>query len=95
MNKINDFFNDGADESNSPGTPSALSTPDVPLANEADESFLTSAEAAQFLKLSQKGLRGMASKGKIPYYKLGREYRYKRSELLNIMAHVEAVHKAP
>lgn len=45
------------------------------------DEWLNSLEAATLLKVSVAMLRNMASSGQIPFYKLGRRNRYKRSEL--------------
>lgn len=49
-----------------------------------DEWFRT-AEAAKHLKLSKGSFMNMVSNGQIPYYKLGRRNRYKKSELDNLV----------
>jgi len=46
--------------------------------------WLTSKEAAEFLRISEGTLRNMASNGQIPYVKLGRSNRYNCHEL-NLM----------
>lgn len=43
--------------------------------------WLDSEEAAEFLRLSVKALRNMASNGQVPFYKLGRRNRYRKDEL--------------
>lgn len=43
--------------------------------------WLNSEEAAEFLRISIKGLRNMTSNGKLPFYKLGRRNRYRKDEL--------------
>lgn len=50
-----------------------------------DEEFLTSKEAAAFLKISEAVLRNKTSSGQIPYYKFFRSNRYKKSDLLNLL----------
>lgn len=47
--------------------------------------WLTSKEAAEFLRVSEGTLRNMASNGKIPYSKLGRSNRYSRQELHSLL----------
>lgn len=47
--------------------------------------WLTSAEAAKYLGISQSSLFNMVSNGKIPYYKLGRSNRYLVSELRELL----------
>lgn len=43
--------------------------------------FLTSEEAAEFLRISTSRLMNLTSSGKIPYYKFERSNRYLLSEL--------------
>lgn len=43
--------------------------------------WLNTEEAANFLRLSVAELRNKSSNGKVPYYKLGRSNRYRKSEL--------------
>jgi excisionase family DNA binding protein len=87
-----EFWNENDDdETATVAPPPSTKVPSVIEAASDDETFLTSAQAAKLLNLSQKGLRGMASKGKIPYYKLGREFRYKRSELIKMMVPVTPI----
>lgn len=50
-------------------------------ASDSDEIWLTSEEAAAFLKISSGTLRNLTSNGKIPFYKFGRRNRYKKSDL--------------
>ena len=47
--------------------------------------YLTTREAADFLRVSTKRLLNMVSAGQIPYHKLGRTNRYKRSELEQLL----------
>jgi excisionase family DNA binding protein len=61
--------------------------------SDATDSLLTSQEAAQLLRMTPKGLRAMAQKGRIGHFKLGREYRFRKNELLNMMLRVEATNK--
>ena len=49
------------------------------------EEWLTTDEAAYYLKVSPKTLLNMASNGKIPFYKFGRRNRYLRSELKRLL----------
>ena len=42
-------------------------------------------EAAQFLRVGKKRLLNMVSAGQIPYHKLGRSNRYRRSELEKLL----------
>ena len=47
--------------------------------------WLTSKEAADYLRISEGTLRNMASNGRIPYAKLGRSNRYSRSQLNQLL----------
>lgn len=47
--------------------------------------WLTSKEAAEYLRVSEATLRNMASNGQIPYAKLGRSNRYNRIELYQLL----------
>ncbi len=53
---------------------------------EEDDEWLTTAEAAEYLKLSVGSFRNMVSDGHIPHYKLGRRNRYLRCELRNLLS---------
>jgi excisionase family DNA binding protein len=52
---------------------------------EKNEEWLTTEEAAAFLKIGVATLRNMTSNGHVPYYKLGRRNRYLKSELHKMM----------
>lgn len=47
--------------------------------------WLNTVEAADFLRRSPAALRNMTSNGGIPYHKLGRRNRYKRSDLRSLL----------
>ena len=47
--------------------------------------WLTSDEAAAFLKISPATLRNLTSTGKIPFYKFGRRNRYNKYELTRML----------
>lgn len=47
--------------------------------------WLTSEEAALFLKIPVGSLRNMTSNGKVPYYKLGRSNRYRLEDLNKLL----------
>lgn len=47
--------------------------------------WMTTEEAASYLKLSVGTLRNLASDGKVPYYKLGQRNRYLRKELKQLL----------
>ena len=51
---------------------------------EYDE-WMTSKEAANLLKIGVQSLMNMASNGQIPYFKLGRRNRYRRSDLVKLL----------
>ena len=55
--------------------------------NHIDDEFdwLTSEEAANYLRVSVKTLLNNVSNGTIPYYKFGRRNRYKKSELREML----------
>ena len=57
--------------------------------NSKDE-VLTPDEAAQLLKVSKKTLLRHARAGQIPGVKLGRVWRFRRSELLDLLTTPEA-----
>lgn len=50
-----------------------------------EEEWLTTEEAAEYLKISPGSLRNMTSNGQVPFYKLARRNRYLKSELRNMM----------
>lgn len=52
---------------------------------ELEEEWLTSKEAADYLKVSVKTLMNLSSNGTIPYYKFSRLNRYKKSELAHLI----------
>ena len=47
--------------------------------------WLNTVEAAEYLRTSPAALRNMTSNGAIPYHKLGRRNRYKRSDLRSLL----------
>ena len=56
------------------------------LKNEYDDDrFLNAREAAGFLGVPYNSLLNMTSSGKVPYYKLGRRNRYRKSELRELL----------
>jgi excisionase family DNA binding protein len=65
-----------------PGVEGVASTDD-------SQPLMKSAEAANLLGLSVKGLRNLASAGKIPHYKLFGQNRFKKSELMGLLVKVE------
>jgi excisionase family DNA binding protein len=52
---------------------------------EVSECYLTTAEAAEFLRVSEAHLRNLTSARKVRYFKLGRSNRYKQSDLLKLI----------
>ena len=56
----------------------------------ADDEVLTPDEAARLLKVSKKTLLRHARDGVVPGTKLGRVWRFRRSDLLGLIAPVEA-----
>jgi len=52
----------------------------------ADDEVLTAEEAAELLKVSTKTLLRHARDGQVPGVKLGRVWRFRRSELLALLA---------
>lgn len=70
--------------SSKPGTRSSDFDSDGSLKIEKDE-WLTSHEAALYLKVSTQTLMDLCSRRKVPYYKFGRRNRYLRSELENLL----------
>ena len=50
-----------------------------------DEDWLTTPEAAKFLKISEATLRNLTSNGRVPYYKWQRRNRYRKSELTQLL----------
>jgi excisionase family DNA binding protein len=58
------------------------------------EEFLTVAEVAELLKLNQQTLRNGIDAGTVPYVRLGRRIRIKRSDLDALIAAGESVPKA-
>lgn len=55
------------------------------LANEVESEWLTTKEAAEYLRVTVGALRVMAHRGLIPYYKFARRNRFLRSELRNLI----------
>lgn len=53
--------------------------------SESTNEWLSSDEAAAYLRVSVGTLRNLTSNGHIPYYKLGRRNRYRISELRSLL----------
>jgi excisionase family DNA binding protein len=49
------------------------------------EEWMTSKEAAVFLRIGVQSLLNMVSNGQVRYYKLGRRNRYRRSDLQQLL----------
>lgn len=49
------------------------------------DKWLTTTEAAEYLRISLKCLQNLSSNGKIPHYKFGRRNRYLLSELKKLL----------
>ncbi len=60
-------------------------THDSKRSMKTEDEWLTSDEAAEFLRVSVKTLLNMVSSGKIPYYKLSNRNRYLKSELQELL----------
>lgn len=50
-----------------------------------EEEWLTTEEAAEYLKISVPSLRNMTSNGQVPFYKLARRNRYLKAELREML----------
>lgn len=62
------------------------------LKSESNDEWLTTPEAAAFLKISPKFLLNLASYGRVPFYKFGRSNRYLKSELEQLLrAHPKGI----
>lgn len=73
----------GKQHSTTPFFENRISQENVPE-DEVSE-WLDTDEAAKFLRISSAALRNMTSNGAIPYHKLGRRNRYKRSDLRSLL----------
>ncbi|KHD87421.1 MAG: hypothetical protein OM95_14655 [Bdellovibrio sp. ArHS] len=49
------------------------------------EEWMTTEEAAAYLKIPKKSLLNLSSNGKVPYYKFQRRNRYLKSDLLKLL----------
>ena len=50
-----------------------------------DEEILTIREVADLLKLHPKTVNKLANSGKLPGYRIGRQWRFRKSELLKAL----------
>ncbi len=73
----------GKSHSTTPFFENRISQESVP--EDEGSEWLDTVEAAKFLRVSVATLRNMTSNGLIPYYKLGRRNRYKRSDLRSLL----------
>ena len=53
--------------------------------NRIDREWLSTEEAAAYLRLSVGSLRNLTSNGEVPHYKLGYRNRYRLDELRNLL----------
>lgn len=58
---------------------------DSTLFDNQNDEWLTSREAAAFLKISEGCLRNLCSNGQIPYHKLARRNRYRLQDLRDLL----------
>ena len=49
------------------------------------EEWMTTEEAAEYLKIPKTSLLNLSSNGKVPYYKFQRRNRYLKSDLLRLL----------
>ncbi|MBX2987860.1 MAG: helix-turn-helix domain-containing protein [Bdellovibrionaceae bacterium] len=49
------------------------------------EEWMTTEEAAEYLKIPKASLLNLSSNGKVPYYKFQRRNRYLKSDLLRLL----------
>ncbi len=57
----------------------------VGLSSLTKEEWMTTQEAADYLRVSPASLLNMVSNGKVPYYKFQRRNRYLKSDLLRLL----------
>ena len=50
-----------------------------------DEEILTIREVADLLKLHPKTVNKLANSGKLPGYRIGRQWRFRKSDLLRVL----------
>ena len=53
--------------------------------NSEKQVWMTTTEAAKYLRVSKWSLLNFVSSGRVPYYKLGRSNRYRREDLDNLL----------
>jgi excisionase family DNA binding protein len=53
--------------------------------NQQSDRWLTTEEAAAYLRINPKSLLNLASNGKVPHYKLGRRNRYPERDLRELL----------
>lgn len=66
--------------------PMGASVPPELFQNKIVSDWLSSSEAAQYLKVSENALRIMVCRRQVPFHKLGRRLRFKLRELENLIA---------
>lgn len=76
-------FDSGKKHSNTLFFENKISQESVP--EDDGPEWLNTVEAADYLRTSPAALRNMTSNGAIPYHKLGRRNRYKRSDLRSLL----------
>jgi excisionase family DNA binding protein len=52
---------------------------------DGSDEFLTAYDAADFLRVPYQSVMNMTSNGQLPYFKLGRRNRYRKSELRELL----------
>jgi excisionase family DNA binding protein len=50
-----------------------------------DEEILTTREVADLLKLHPKTVNKLARSGRVPAYRIGRQWRFRKSEVLKLL----------
>lgn len=55
----------------------------MPISQADPDEVMTLHEGAKFCKVSMKTLWHEAKAGRVPYFKIGKQYRFVRSELLD------------
>jgi len=55
------------------------------MKNDLFDDVMTTTEAMRYLKISRKTLLKMVHQGKVPARKVGKDYRYLRSEIDNFL----------
>ena len=66
-------------------SPADLETVLAKIAANANKKWLTLNEAAEYLRISERNLRGLIKQNKVPFYKLEGKILFKTSELDNFI----------